>query len=135
MAKRGSYTHLPGPALTGGFKRHARTNTTGGTLAPSPRNKNPAKANNEPLPKGSGFDRIVKKRADRLNMPGKTNHFGDRVLDNTVRKNTIEGSERFGKSYRTVVDRKGRNVHVYGSGKNAQRIVLKPKKNPTFKYL
>jgi hypothetical protein len=51
------------------------------------------------LPSGSGFDRLVKRRADTNNLPGAVNHFGDRVTG-PAQKNTRGvtgfGGQRFG---------------------------------------
>jgi len=91
------------------------------------------------LPQGSGFDRLIKKRADRNNLPGPTNHFGDRILTgpqkNTQAGNTGFGGRKFGNpragmSYRTGTTSTGQTVHLYNNG---QRVVL-PKKKAKFKY-
>lgn len=93
------------------------------------------------LPTGSGFNRLVGKRADSNNMPGPTNHFGDRILTG-YQKNTqtaktgygghafYGGNPRTGQSYRTGTTASGRTVHQYANG---QRVVL-PKKKAKFKY-
>ena len=91
------------------------------------------------LPDGSGFARLVGKRADKNNLPGKQNDFGDRV-SGTFQTNTqfgtgrgplslrSGGSERAGQRYRTGLTSSGRTVHVY---ENGQRIVL-PKRKPKY---
>ena len=128
---------LPGPGLSGNRKTEApRTNQTGGFQAPD-------------HPTGSGFDRVVKQRADIRNRAGRQNAFGDRVpvpkrpgspaggYPNDAgysilarhQINRVAGSTRQGQEYATALDSKGRTVHLYKSG---EKVVLKPKKNPTF---
>jgi hypothetical protein len=91
------------------------------------------------LPQGSGFDRLIQKRADRNNMPGPQNSFGDRILTGP-QKNTQSGitgfggqkfgNPRAGQTFRTGTTNDGRTVHLYGDG---QRVVL-PKRKAKFKY-
>ena len=93
------------------------------------------------LPQGSGFDRLIRRRADRNNQPGKQNAFGDRILTgyqtNTQTAKTgfggrafYGGNPRSGQQYRTGTTSTGQTVHLYKGG---QRVVL-PKKKAKFTY-
>jgi hypothetical protein len=92
-----------------------------------------------PLPSGSGFDRLVRRRADKNNLPGPVNQFGDRITG-PAQKNTqmaktgyggrafYGGNPRAGQSFRSGLTKSGNTVHLYGNG---QRVVL-PKKRAKF---
>lgn len=94
---------------------------------------------NSTLPKGSGFDRLVKRRADTNNLPGPVNKFGDRITG-PAQKNTvalklgnaghsfISGNPRSGQTFRSGLTKTGDTVHIYGSG---ERVVI-PKKRAKF---
>lgn len=90
-----------------------------------------------PLPSGSGFTRFIRKRADRNNLPGRQNAFGDRILTG-YQKNSqplVKGgpglastrltNPRAGQMFRTGSTDDGRTVHLYKSG---ERVVLPKKK-------
>lgn len=98
---------------------------------------------NPSMPDGSGFNRLVMKRTSRpdsKNLPGPTNHFGDRIGPG-VRTNLQGGkgkapagsglsgimyrNPRAGQQYRTGMTSSGRTVHLYNSG---ERVVLPAKK-------
>jgi hypothetical protein len=110
------------------------------------------------LPSGSGFARLIRKRADTNNLPGPQNAFGDKRTGNEkplagdkilsgFRKNTSPlvnnsggagragmrlANPRAGQMYQTGTTSTGQTVHLYKSG---ERIVLpKKKKAATFKY-
>lgn len=95
------------------------------------------------LPAGSGFDRLVKRRADLNNLPGKQNAFGDRMLTgrqkNTQPGITFDGktkpNPRAGQMYRSGTTADGRTVHLYNFGGDPVRVVLPKKKKSTFNYL
>jgi hypothetical protein len=102
----------------------------------------PAKKN-QTLPDGSGFNRIASKRAgrpDSKNLPGPTNHFGDRIGPGVQKNNTTNA--RKGAEFQSGLTASGRKVHIYrtalglGKGYKTTRVVLPPKYNNkgTFKY-
>jgi hypothetical protein len=97
-----------------------------------------------PLPSGSGFTRLIRKRADTNNLPGRQNAFGDRILTGYQRNTqtrqtggrgplalTTGGNSRAGMMFRTGTTDDGRTVHLY---QNGERVVLPKKKKSTFKY-
>lgn len=98
------------------------------------------KSATEPLPSGSGFARLVGKRADGNNLPGRVNDAGDRITG-PMQTNKQRGragfggrahyfaNPRAGKQYLTGLTKSGRTVHIYGSG---ERVVV-PKKTAKFK--
>lgn len=103
-------------------------------LGVKPGNRKPSKKGG--LPSGSGFDRLVKRRADSNNLPGAVNQFGDRVTG-PAQKNTSGvrgfggqsfGNPRAGQTYRSGLTKSGDTVHIYGNG---QRVVV-PKKRAKF---
>lgn len=99
-----------------------------------PRMKPKKNSQSEPLPKGSGFDRLVQKRADTNNLPGPINKFGDRVSGGfqtnkqSFLRNDLTGNARAGRKYRTGLTKSGREVHIYQTG---ERVVL-PKRKAKF---
>lgn len=85
-----------------------------------------------PLPRGSGFDRLVKRVADTNNLPGKQNHFGETVLNKRT-LNTRVGNPRQGQEYQT--SRLGNKIiHTYKYGNNTKRVVLPTKTAKFRKY-
>lgn len=106
-------------------------------LGVKPATRRPSKKGG--LPTGSGFDRLVKKRADGNNLPGAVNDFGDRVTGPAQRnrqaaktgfggKAFYGGNPRAGKAFRSGLTKSGDTVHIYGSG---ERVVV-PKKRAKF---
>lgn len=97
----------------------------------------PFKPKKEPLPSGSGFQRLVGKRADSNNLPGAVNQFGDRITGIAQKnRNVVTGyggrkfaNPRQGQTFYSGLTKSGQTVHVYTNG---QRIVL-PKKAAKFK--
>src|SRR4051812_15231838 len=87
------------------------------------------------MPDGSGFDKLIRRRADKNNLAGPQNHFGDRV---GRALNTQVNNPRQGQEYTSSVDARGRTIHTYKYGKNTNRVVVplsKKKKNGgTFSY-
>src|SRR5687767_6562290 len=97
------------------------------------RSKKPTKAGQrEPLPSGSGFDKLVGKRADRNNLPGPTNAFGDRLVGRKRRLNTQVGNPRHGQEFTQGQDKYGRKVNTYRYGGKTQRFVVPGSKKRTF---
>lgn len=88
---------------------------------------------NTRLPDGSGFDKLIRRRADKNNLPGPQNHFGDNLGRGL---NTQLNNPRQGQEYTSSMDARGRIIHTYKYGKNTNRVVLpKKKKNGgTFKF-
>lgn len=95
-----------------------------------------------PLPSGSGFQRLVGKRADTNNLPGAVNQFGDRVTGpaqkNTQRAKTgfggrafYGGNPRSNRSFTPGLTKSGNVVHIYGP-RPEDRVVL-AKKRAKFK--
>lgn len=92
-----------------------------------------------PLPGGSGFDKLIKRRADTNNLPGAVNDFGDRITG-PAQKNTQGGvtgfagrkfgNPRTGKIFQTGLTKSGNTVHIYGP-RPEDRVVL-PKKRAKF---
>jgi hypothetical protein len=91
------------------------------------------------LPSGSGFDRLVKRRADGNNRPGAVNDFGDRITGPSQRNTQAAktgfggrafygGNPRSGQTFRSGLTKTGDIVHIYNNG---QRIVV-PKKRAKF---
>lgn len=119
---------------------------SGGRQGFGPNRVTPAPKKQPTLPDGSGFNRIVMnraRRADSKNLPGPTNHFGDRIGPGVATNNQVfpqgQGkglagiqyrNPRLGQKYKTGMTSTGRTVHVYNSG---ERVVL-PKKKVTYKY-
>jgi hypothetical protein len=106
-------------------------------LGVRPGSKRPSKKT--PLPSGSGFDRLVKRRADGNNLPGAVNAFGDRVTGPAQRNRQAAktgfggqafygGNPRAGKTFQSGLTKTGDTVHIYGSG---ERVVI-PKKRAKF---
>lgn len=91
------------------------------------------------LPSGSGFDRLVKRRADGNNLPGAVNSFGDRVTGPAQRNTQTArtgfggnafygGNPRTGQTFRSGLTKSGETVHIYAGG---ERVVV-PKKRAKF---
>lgn len=93
----------------------------------STRSKTKKTSQGEPLPHGSGFDKLVGKRADRNNLPGRTNNFGDRMITGSRKLNTLVGNPRSGQEFSTGMTAGGNIVHYYQYGKNRKRVVLNKK--------
>lgn len=101
--------------------------------------QSPQLSKETPLPSGSGFDKLIKRRADTNNLPGAVNHFGDRITG-PPQKNTQGGvtgfggqkfgNPRTGKTFRTGLTKSGQTVHIYGP-RPEDRVVL-PKKRAKF---
>src|SRR3954471_15411742 len=91
------------------------------------------------LPSGSGFDRLVKRRADGNNRPGTVNDFGDRITGPAQKNRQTAytgwggrafygGNPRAGQTFRSGLTKTGDTVHIYNNG---QRVVV-PKKRAKF---